>query len=98
MSIAEELMQYRASLSEPDPDVALMIKIAAAAIEQFQQSSGGPEPSITFTLAEFDRFPERWELDEGKLNFQCQRWEEENLRRYPETGGYPPPPRDESNS
>ena len=99
MSIAQELMQYRSSLPAADEDIALMTKVAAAVIEQFEQhGSGGPEPSIGFTLEEFERLPWRWELDEGRLVFRCQRWQEENERRYPETGGYPPAPRQESNS
>ena len=93
MSIAEELMKFRESLPTDDQDITLMIKVAAAVIEQIEgRERGQTDRSISFTVEEFMRLPWHWELDEGVLIFRCKRWQEENERKYPETGGYPPIP------
>lgn len=89
MSISEELMKFRAGLNSSDPDFAVMIKMAAAVIEQIEKEENR-QARITFTLDEFLRLPWHWELLDGVLVFRCKRWEEENQRKYPETGGYPP--------
>ena len=91
MSIAEDLMRFRESLSTGDQDIALIIKMAAAVIEQMEEpNQTATDRSITFTVEEFMRLPWHWELDEGVLGFRCKRWQEKNEQNYPETGGYPP--------
>jgi hypothetical protein len=91
MSVSEELMKFTAGLESSDPDIPVMIKMAAAVIEQIEK---GDDHSnlITFTSDEFMRLPWRWELLDGRLAFRCERWAENNKRKYPDTGGYPPIP------
>jgi hypothetical protein len=91
MSVSEELMKFTANLESSDPDIPVMIKMAAAVIEQIEKGDDHRD-LITFTLDEFMRLPWRWELLGGRLAFRCKRWAEENKRKYPETGGYPPMP------
>ena len=89
MPIAEELMRFGAGLNTTDQDIAMAIKMAAAVIEQIE-SGEDREFRIAFTFDEFIRLPWHWELLGGRLAFRCKRWEEENLRKYPETDGLPP--------
>lgn len=89
MLVSEQLMQFRESLDSSDPDFAVMIKMAEAVIERIEKGDDR-QNLITFSLEELMRLPWHWELLGGVLAFRCKRWEEENKRKYPETGGYPP--------
>ncbi len=89
MSVSEQLMKFTAGLESSDPDIPVMIKMAAAVIEQIEKGDDRRD-LITFTSDEFMRLPWRWELLAGRLAFRCERWAEENKRKYPETDGYPP--------
>jgi hypothetical protein len=90
MSVSEELMKFRAGLNSSDPDLAVMIKMAAAVIEQIEKEEDRQD-RITFTLDEFLRLPWHWELLDGVLVFPVQtlgRREPTQVSRYGRTPTY----------
>jgi hypothetical protein len=82
-------MKFTADLKSSDPDIPVMIKMAAAVIEQIEKGDDHRD-MIKFTLEEFMRLPWHWELLDGSLAFRCERWAENNKQKYPETDRYAP--------